>query len=741
MGSSPYNFEDMSSSFLNEFRYSSDYEEEEEEESRYDALNEETFGELTLENGDDWEAEHERYANSEQSRKSTSSQNDETNELSTQIASAVLNDDDPNTTSTSCQEKTKTLTNSFASKFFGNLKFKNDSGFVNLPLNISYVQDIERNIREGMTTPVPNSFNDDINHQHTIPKARRAEDIERELTHSVPVPPPLPPPPVPLLGILPTPGQPRHIMQPSGHLPANVNQVPLVGVPPGPLNFLNSNHQNQPQGQPMAIINPMYGQNISVPIMPHGQTIGRPPLAHNGIPGRPVPLPPGLAPSNGPLPAGMQGIVNQQFNYPHPHQSSQMFYSSNQRQMKLGVHHMHPPQLPNQNYNYQKNNWRRNPHPSDMTAVDEYAGLMTDPEKAWLGQIQLLQLNNLHPYKDDYYFTMHQNRRQGNSIRNIRSGSTSSNVSRDGHSSKTTYMPQQFENSLGKLQVGSVTAPRKIIDTDVVDCIENNGTDVTHCSDVSGASASCSGFSKAPGSSTVSAKTKVILLELEMMYQAFLKAEDYLNPQSGISPDGEDPLQIMTSIAQCYIKDQKMISYLGTAKGRKLLNRVLPYLSKEVQTNVLNGVVLNHTLISRKDGEQILFQTLPAIRKFISNADLDVLNRVFEGNITNLSYIMTSIFCISIIANMFARVEGIMARSGCADDDSIKWLKFVKMFILAVPKGGPIARPVVGLDANTLRNHLQRSINLDHESDDDLKEKIDEIVKALSNSNGNGRPD
>lgn len=33
---------------------------------------------------------------------------------------------------------------------------------------------------------------------------------------------------------------------------------------------------------------------------------------------------------------------------------------------------------------------------------------------------------------------------------------------------RASYVPAQFENSLGKLQFGSVTAPRKIIDMDVV---------------------------------------------------------------------------------------------------------------------------------------------------------------------------------------------------------------------------------------------------------------------------------
>lgn len=36
------------------------------------------------------------------------------------------------------------------------------------------------------------------------------------------------------------------------------------------------------------------------------------------------------------------------------------------------------------------------------------------------------------------------------------------------------YTPLQFENSLGKLQCGSVMAPRKIIDMDVVSCDKVN---------------------------------------------------------------------------------------------------------------------------------------------------------------------------------------------------------------------------------------------------------------------------
>lgn len=37
---------------------------------------------------------------------------------------------------------------------------------------------------------------------------------------------------------------------------------------------------------------------------------------------------------------------------------------------------------------------------------DEYAGLMSSREKQWLINIQLLQLNTIQPYVDDYYYTV-----------------------------------------------------------------------------------------------------------------------------------------------------------------------------------------------------------------------------------------------------------------------------------------------------------------------------------------------
>lgn len=150
---------------------------------------------------------------------------------------------------------------------------------------------------------------------------------------------------------------------------------------------------------------------------------------------------------------------------------------------------------------------------------DEYAGLMTNREKQWLLNIQLLQLNTGTPYFDDYYYTMYKERKTANNNNNNSDNNKKSlfqrrdrnNERQDNQNVLTprVYTPLQFENSLGKLQCGSVTAPRKIIDMDIVSPDKDSENVAT------------------PRDTR---KSKQILLELEAMYTLFLKAIDLKHP-------------------------------------------------------------------------------------------------------------------------------------------------------------------------------------------------------------------
>ena len=134
-----------------------------------------------------------------------------------------------------------------------------------------------------------------------------------------------------------------------------------------------------------------------------------------------------------------------------------------------------PPRLP-PNLNQQKMPLNDGPKPRvnepRHTEVDdyydEYAGLMSTKEKQWLMSIQINQLISDNPYVDDYYFTVLRLRCLGklNQGREGKEGPKLIMPERAKIETRT-YAPTQFANSLGKLQVVTYTAPRRIIDVSI----------------------------------------------------------------------------------------------------------------------------------------------------------------------------------------------------------------------------------------------------------------------------------
>ncbi|CAD0206819.1 unnamed protein product [Chrysodeixis includens] len=183
---------------------------------------------------------------------------------------------------------------------------------------------------------------------------------------------------------------------------------------------------------------------------------------------------------------------------------------------------------------------------------DEYAGLMTAREKQWLVNIQMLQLNTGTPYIHDFYYTVFLERQASKEKEGVKeahkanqqnhpfySGGVKqeSHTHRERHNSNRhnstsedsgtprTYVPTQFENSLGKLQCGSVTAPRKIIDVEVV----GGETAPSRMSRMSRASsvASTTQPHEVPREMK---RTKQLLLDIEALYLILLRLEELNDP-------------------------------------------------------------------------------------------------------------------------------------------------------------------------------------------------------------------
>lgn len=221
-----------------------------------------------------------------------------------------------------------------------------------------------------------------------------------------------------------------------------------------------------------------------------------------------------------------------------------MFNAQQRQQMQM--HHNN-----NNNGRHQKYGNHINGKPDDY---DEYANLMSNRDKQFLITIQLMQLNTETPYFDDFYYTMFKeakrmkigdkesqahrdnqmnhpftqprghaqmllrqfNNISKNGFQNNKNGrerrnSESSQKNEKEPPTPRTYIPLQFENSLGKLQCGSVTAPRKIIDMEIVAMAEignqNSSTEFT-----------------------LQKKSRQIMMHIEILYKIVLKLEDFHIP-------------------------------------------------------------------------------------------------------------------------------------------------------------------------------------------------------------------
>ncbi|CAF4886970.1 unnamed protein product [Pieris macdunnoughi] len=185
---------------------------------------------------------------------------------------------------------------------------------------------------------------------------------------------------------------------------------------------------------------------------------------------------------------------------------------------------------------------------STSSDVDEYAGLMTQREKQWLINIQMLQLNTGTPYIHDFYYTVFLERKANKEKAGIKEAHKANQQNhpfysggvkqednhrhRERHNSHRhnstsedqtrTYVPLQFENSLGKLQCGSVTAPRKIIDVEVVGS-EPAGSRLSRAPSV----ASSTHPSEIPREMK---RTKQLLLDIEALYLILLRLEELNDP-------------------------------------------------------------------------------------------------------------------------------------------------------------------------------------------------------------------
>ncbi|XP_033221834.1 protein PAT1 homolog 1 isoform X2 [Belonocnema kinseyi] len=431
---------------------------------------------------------------------------------------------------------------------------------------------------------------------------------------------------------------------------------------------------------------------------------------------------------------------HQQHNHP--------LHSANQRNQNRSFQHNeqqgnHQPffknnQYPYHNQNHNNQRYQNQHHGQGMNGsngpreYDEYAGLMSSREKQWLNNIQLLQLNTNQPYVDDYYYTVFcdrqnkKNESEDPNKKNRNNGHHKDSRDREQTSHtfvKVVYTPTQFENSLGKLQCGSVTAPRKIIDMDIVPNSDPQQTLPPHQKDTK--------------------KTRQLLLEIERLYVLQLKLDDVNNPLALIAEqqqqeqqenDGEPKVVkkteseliaiILSSLLQL-LKEDKLAGMLSIRKGKTLLLRFLPYVSVTEYKNQLGelwtGLLRGLAIIGRRDSH-LLVNFYTEFRRWIHIVtDFSILlqlAKTFKESASqptktnSLAFALTNKFGVSVIASLVEQAEALFP----SDDSSIEqWSNFVVTVVNLIGVTSTAVVPCEPIAVNTLNLHLNRIRNLEIE--------------------------
>uniref|UniRef100_A0A8C8A542 PAT1 homolog 1, processing body mRNA decay factor n=1 Tax=Otus sunia TaxID=257818 RepID=A0A8C8A542_9STRI len=249
----------------------------------------------------------------------------------------------------------------------------------------------------------------------------------------------------------------------------------------------------------------------------------------------------------------------------------------------------------------------RSSHQEQMRK-DPYANLMLQREKDWVSKIQMMQLQSTDPYLDDYYYQNYFQKLEklaaaeevhGDGPKKERTKLITPQVAKLEH----TYKPVQFEGSLGKLTVSSVNNPRKMIDAVVTSRSEDDETKEKQVRD--------------KRRQTLVTIEKVSSGRTDVHFCPWLESQHF-SPLLG-RPSDDHFMQIMC-----------------IRKGKRLVARILPFLSPEQAADVLMATARNLPFLIKKDAQD---EVLPCLLRPFSH----VLYHLPLGTVTSLVQQLTNL--------------------------------------------------------------------------------------------------
>lgn len=336
---------------------------------------------------------------------------------------------------------------------------------------------------------------------------------------------------------------------------------------------------------------------------------------------------------------------------------------------------------------------------------DEYAGLMSQRDKQFIINIQLSQLKCDNPFIDDYYYTMFTTKKEANDD----ASNEPHFLLNESGDTEAEYVPTQFQNSLGRLQVVTVKAPRQIIDLGVMRCPDTPPSPASPTAEAS----------VAPGATVVKTQAKrvdykQVLLQIERLYFILLEVEALKLKLSAI-PTGaplreQVTLELTTQIQQLVTALNKaglLTQILQVRKGRGLLSRCLSHLPGAAVARVCQEMTNQLVAVSRETcwSEKVW----PHLARYISQASLAALEVAVSGLVrapqqrtaaaaaaaaaSPLAAVLASPLGINAILALLQRAATAAKRG--QDKISVPvWREVITKLLLVAAADAPVAAPL-----------------------------------------------
>ncbi|XP_055031703.2 protein PAT1 homolog 2 isoform X2 [Misgurnus anguillicaudatus] len=266
------------------------------------------------------------------------------------------------------------------------------------------------------------------------------------------------------------------------------------------------------------------------------------------------------------------------------------------------------------------------PHRKPVT-WDPYSHFMTDKEKEWIIRLQMIQLQSENPH-DDYYYQEYYQRMEAKLAEEAMLGDR---LKKEPPKLTTPYVTKtdlyipvvHIEGSLGQVAVSTCFSPRRAIDA-----VHAHTPDEEH--------------------KDTRQQRLEVLSTLEKLYIVLLEVEEAEKMKATV-PNKEEERRLMQNtqrkVEQIYGRlrcptfsesGEEFLSCLLISKGKKMLARLLPFLSHDDALNIL-GVVTKHLpVLMSRDTDEALPVLYPPFRTVISRLTFSQLIRILKDFTTSL---------------------------------------------------------------------------------------------------------